>query len=183
VALDLSVPELAVAAPQPSTYVAGSATDFDRLYRMSYSRLLLVLTGILGDPAAAEDCVQETFVRAYRAWPRWRPDAPPEAWLHRIALNVANSYRLHNGLQGIGEILRRLGKPKTADAAQVGLRSELVDALKRLPSEQAAVIILRHHHGYSNREIARVLEVPESTIAFRLAKAKERLRKELGEAH
>jgi RNA polymerase sigma-70 factor, ECF subfamily len=179
-AVNLPLTELAVAAPQP-TYVAGSTGDFDRLYRTSYPRLLMLLTGVLGDAVAAEDCVQETFVRAFRAWPRWKPDAPAEAWLHRIALNVANSYRQRNGLQQVGEVLRRLGKPKAADPGHVGLRSELLDALKRLPPEQSAVIILRHHHGYTNREIARVLEVPESTIAFRLAKAKERLQKELGE--
>ena len=142
-----------------------------------------MLTGILGDPVAAEDCVQETFVRAFRAWPRWQPDAPAEAWLHRIALNAASSYRARNRMHELGEVLRRLGRPRTADWTHVGLRSELADALRRLPAEQAAVIILRHHHGYSNREIARVLEAPESTIAFRLARAKERLRQELGGDH
>jgi RNA polymerase sigma-70 factor, ECF subfamily len=171
------------AALQEPAYEAGSSADFDRLYRASRARLLVMLTGILGDPVAAEDCVQETFVRAFRAWPRWQPDAPAEAWLHRIALNAASSYRARNRMHELGEVLRRLGRPRTADWTHVGLRSELADALRRLPAEQAAVIILRHHHGYSNREIARVLEAPESTIAFRLARAKERLRQELGGDH
>ena len=177
-AVDATFTRPAVEASETS-YVAGSTADFDRLYRASGHKLLMLLTGILGNPVAAEDCVQETFVRAFRAWPRWKPDAPAEAWLHRIALNVANSYRLRDGLQQTGEILRRLGKPQTADRGQIGLRSELLEALKKLPVEQAAVIVLRHHHGYTNREIARVLGVPESTVAFRLARAKERLRKEL----
>jgi RNA polymerase sigma-70 factor (ECF subfamily) len=56
---------------------------------------------------------------------------------------------------------------------------DLHAALRRLPPDQAFVIVLRHHHGYSNREIAGALGLPESTIASRLAAAKARLRAEL----
>ncbi len=71
----------------------GSRVDFDRLYLAMHPRLVRTLTAVLGDPAAAEDCVQEAFVRAWRAWPRWRPEAPVEAWMYRIALNVSFSHR------------------------------------------------------------------------------------------
>ena len=54
-------------------------------------------------------------------------------------------------------------------------------ALRRLPPKQAAVIILRHFHGYSNREIATSLGVPERTVASRLAAAKARLRESLSD--
>ena len=57
--------------------------------------------------------------------------------------------------------------------------SDLFRALRKLPPDQAAAVVLRHHHGYTNREIAFALGSPESTIASRLAKAKERLREEL----
>jgi len=55
----------------------------------------------------------------------------------------------------------------------------LLEALRRLPPKQAAVVVLRHLHGYSNREIAISLGIPEATVASRLAKAKARLRAEL----
>jgi len=64
-------------------YRPGDREDFDRLYRESYHRIVYTLLGILRDRKAAEDCSQDTFVRAYRAWKRWKPEAPPEAWLHR----------------------------------------------------------------------------------------------------
>jgi len=54
---------------------------------------------LLRDRAAAEDCTQEAFLRAFRAWPRWRPDAPAEAWVHRIAINVAISARRRERLR------------------------------------------------------------------------------------
>lgn len=133
--------------------------------------------GILRDREAAEDCAQETFVRAYRAWKRWKPEAPPEAWLHRIALNVAASYRRKERRRGLGAILRR-GEPPPTDLDTHGA-SELLVALRRLPPRDAALIVLRHHHGYSNREIAAALGIPESTISSRLAAAKRKLQREL----
>lgn len=168
---------------QDEAYVPGNQDDFDRLYRTSYGRLLGTLTGVLGDRAAAEDCCQEAFVRAYRAWPGWRPDAPAEAWLHRIAINTALSYRRRAKLREVGELVRRLGRPSAGlDPTEVAQSSELAAALRKLPPKQAAAIVLRHYHGYTNREIAASLGVPERTIASRLSAAKERLRRELGGA-
>ncbi|HEX6349531.1 MAG TPA: sigma-70 family RNA polymerase sigma factor [Candidatus Dormibacteraeota bacterium] len=163
-------------------YRAGSSEDFERLYRSSYSRVLGTLVGVLGERAAAEDCAQEAFVKAYQAWPHWRPDAPAEAWLHRIAVNVAVSMQRRQRLREAGELVRRLGRPTPPqDPAQAAERSELAGALRRLPAKQAAAIVLRHYHGYSNREIAYALGIPERTVASRLAAAKARLRTLLSE--
>jgi RNA polymerase sigma-70 factor (ECF subfamily) len=165
------------------SYRPGNADDFDRLYRDSYARILRTLLGVLGDPAAAEDCAQETFVRAYQAWSRWRPDAPAEAWLHRIGLRVAFSHRRRERLREVSNLVRRLGRPASAvDPTEASPDSDLLSALRRLPPAQAAAIVLRHHHGYSNREIAAALGVPESTVSSRLTMAKDRLRHELGDA-
>ncbi len=161
----------------PAPYRPGDRDDFDRLYRNSYGRLLGTLTGVLGDRAAAEDCVQEAFVRAFRAWSGWRPDAPAEAWLHRIALNVAVSHQRRQRLREVGELVRRLGRPEPPPDPTVTVeRGDLSEALRKLPAKQAAAIVLRHYHGYSNREIACALGVPERTVASRLAAAKLRLR-------
>src|SRR3989441_3736544 len=103
-----------------ASYRPGSTQDFDRLYRASYPRLVRTLTALLRDGAAAEDCVQEAFVRAFKAWPRWRPDAPAEAWLHRIALNVAASHRRYQRLRDVGEVLRRVGRRALGGARPPG---------------------------------------------------------------
>ncbi|HEX6547462.1 MAG TPA: sigma-70 family RNA polymerase sigma factor [Candidatus Dormibacteraeota bacterium] len=162
-------------------YRPGDPDDFDRLYRSSHGRLLGTLVGVLGERAAAEDCVQDAFVRAFRAWPAWRPDAPAEAWLHRIALNVAVSYQRRQRLREVGELVRRLGRPPAPpDPADAIQSRDLNAALRRLPPKQAAAIVLRHYHGYSNREIAYALGIPERTVASRLAAAKARLRLQLG---
>ena len=131
---------------------------------------------MLRDRAAAEDCTQEAFERAFKAWKSWRPDAPAEAWLHRIAINVAINGQRRERLQEVGALLRRAGRPGApTDPAVLAERSDLLVALRKLPPKQAAAIVLRHFHGYTNREIAIALDVPERTIASRLAAARARL--------
>ena len=157
-------------------YRPGSEADFERLYRTSYRRILGTLITMLRDRAAAEDCTQDAFERAFKAWKTWRPDAPAEAWLHRIAINVAINGQRRERLQEAGALLRRIGRPPTpADPAALAERSDLMVALRKLPPKQAAAIVLRHYHGYSNREIAISLGVPERTVASRLAAARKRL--------
>jgi RNA polymerase sigma-70 factor, ECF subfamily len=137
---------------------------------------------ILGDPAEAEDCAQDSFVQAFQAWERWRPDAPAEAWIHRIAVNKAISYRRRAQLRTVGELLRRLGRPVgSADPAQVATQPDLLGALRSLPPKLAAAIVLRHYHGYNNREIAAAVGVSERTIGTRLNQAAARLRRLLEE--
>lgn len=163
-------------------YTPGSEADFDRLYRESHSRILATLRAMLRNPADAEDCAQETFVSAYRAWPTWRPDAPAEAWLHRIAVNVAISHRRRERLRQPLEVVRRLGRPDPPRDPSEDPTSALLAALRRLAPEQAAVVVLRHLHGYSNREIAAAIGAPESTVSSRLITAKARLAAELAAA-
>jgi RNA polymerase sigma factor (sigma-70 family) len=162
-------------------YQPGDRDDFDRLYRACYPRLLRILYAITGDAAAAEDCVQEAFARAFAAWPRFRPDKPAEAWIHQIAVNTAISYRRRAKLRGIGEVLRRLGRPGAGpDPADAAAQSDLVKALASLPPRVAADFVLRYVHGYNNREIARLEGVSERTIGARLSQAREELAHRLG---
>jgi RNA polymerase sigma-70 factor (ECF subfamily) len=156
----------------------GSRVDFDRLYLAMHPRLVRTLTAVLGDPAAAEDCVQEAFVRAWRAWPRWRPEAPVEAWMYRIALNVSFSHRRRLKLRQVTERLLRpgLGRADVRVAA-----SPLREALARLPPREAAAVMLRYYHGYSRAETAAILRLTERAVSLRLAKAQRFLLGELGE--
>lgn len=160
-----------------TSYRPGDEADFERLYQASYGKILGTLTALLGDRAAAEDCTQDAFERAYRKWSTWQPLAPAEAWVHRIAINAAISYQRKMRLREVGEVIRRIGRPGHGPDPQEQVeRRDLAEALAKLPPKQAAAIVLRHYHGYTNRAIAQALGVPERTVASRLAVAKERLR-------
>lgn len=164
-----------------ASYRPGDRDDFDRLYREAYPRLFRTLYGVLGDAGAAEDCAQDAFVQAFKAWARWRPEAPAEAWLHRIALNVARSHRRRMRIREVGELVRRLGRPaEPPDPARVAEGSDLLSALRRLPAPLASAVVLRHYHGYTNREIAYSLGVSERTVGARLSEGMRRLRADLG---
>ncbi len=163
-----------------NNYQPGNEADFERLYQASYGKILGTLTAMLGDRAAAEDCAQDAFERAYKKWATWQPIAPAEAWVHRIAVNAAVSYKRKMRLREVGEVIRRIGRPGVAPDPQVlAENSDLAAALAKLPPKQAAVIVLRHYHGYTNRAIAQALGIPERTVASRLAVAKERMRQML----
>jgi RNA polymerase sigma-70 factor, ECF subfamily len=159
-------------------YRPGVKEDFDRLYRSTYRRIFATLMLILRNPAAAEDATQEAYLRGFAAWSRWKQDAPAEAWMYRIALNVAFTHRRRERLHEIGEVLRRLGRPGSPDPGELG-QTDLRRELRALPPKQAAAIVLRYLHGFTNREIAATLNVPERTVASRLAAARSRLRSRL----
>jgi RNA polymerase sigma-70 factor, ECF subfamily len=162
------------------SYRPGNKDDFDNLYRATYPRIFATLVVILKDRAAAEDATQEAFLRAFRAWKSWKQDAPAEAWVHRIALNVAFTRRRREQFQEVGKLILHLGRPGDPNLT-ASEHPDLSQELRALPPKQAAAIVLRYLHGYSNREIALSLGVPERTVASRLAAAKARLRVRLGD--
>src|SRR5258707_4538819 len=126
-----------------TTYQAGNEADFERLYQASYGKILGTLTAMLGDRAAAEDCAQDAFERAYKKWATWQPIAPAEAWVHRIAINAAVSYQRKMRLREVGEVIRRIGRPSLAPHPQVLAESgDIAAALAALPPKQAAAIVL-----------------------------------------
>jgi RNA polymerase sigma-70 factor (ECF subfamily) len=158
-------------------YTPGSAADFDRLYRLSYPRIVRTLIGIVGSQAAAEDCTQEAFARALRAWSGWSGDVPAEAWIHRIAINAAISHRRREHIRALPSLLRRLGVPPPGpDPFAHAAGRSVIAELRRLPPKQAASLVLRHYHGYTNREIASSLGVTERTVGNWIARALETLR-------
>lgn len=166
-----------IAEIEKPTYQPGNEADFERLYQTSYGKILGTLTAMLGDRSAAEDCAQDAFERAYKKWDTWQPIAPAEAWVHRIAINAAVSYQRKMRLREVGEVIRRIGRPGLGPDPQASVENrDLADALALLPAKQAAAIVLRHYHGYTNRAIAQALGIPERTVASRLAVAKARLR-------
>jgi RNA polymerase sigma-70 factor (ECF subfamily) len=154
--------------------------DFDRLYSTSYKRVVRTLLGIVGTREAAEDCAQEAFTKALRGWSRWRGEVPAEAWIHRIAINTAMSHRRREQIRALPSLLRRLGAPVPGpDRAERAQARSVLAKLRTLPPKQAVALILRHYHGYTNREIAAAVGVSERTVGQRLADGLRKMRERL----
>ena len=82
----------------------------------------------------------------------------------------------------MGELIKRLGRPSPSpDPSALAERSDLIRELRKLPTKQAAALVMRHYHGYNNREIAAALGVAEQTVASRMAAGRKQLQIKLGD--
>lgn len=154
-------------------------TQFRELYEREYLAVFRTVRAMVMDAAAAEDLTQEAFVRAYRARDRYKPTAPPGAWLHRIAVNVAIS---HLRRQKLARVLapRLLLGPDNGGYDQAEARTVVERLLERLSPKLRAAVVLHFYHGYTREEIAAALGIPAGTVASRMAKAMTLMRNELG---
>jgi RNA polymerase sigma-70 factor, ECF subfamily len=145
---------------------------FARFYTASYQRLLGQLFAVTGDLAEAENVLQEAYARAFARWAQVRAYDFPEAWVRRVALNLAAMAARR--LRRRAAALWRLGPP----SAIPELSSELLDlhqALRALPLGQRQVVVLHHLVGLSVEEVAGELGVPAGTVKSRLARGRRAL--------
>jgi RNA polymerase sigma-70 factor (ECF subfamily) len=151
--------------------------DFGAVYEAHYQSVYRAVRGVSLDPELAEDITQDAFLKAYRARDRYRPKGRLEAWLCTIAVREAVSRARWLGLQR--RLVRLVGARQGEAAPPQSLPDLVEEALSVLPPRTRAVVVLHHHHGYRYREIARMLSVPEGTIASRLSDGLRRMRRHL----
>jgi RNA polymerase sigma-70 factor (ECF subfamily) len=144
------------------------------LFRRHWQPAWRVAYGITGRRAMADDIAADAFERAFSALNRFDRRRPFAPWLHRIVVNRAlDLLRAERRLVG-GE----LGPERAAEPELDGGDAELLDAVRALPMQRRAVIILRYGVGMTPTEIARILDLPIGTVNSRLARALEQLRGE-----
>jgi RNA polymerase sigma-70 factor (ECF subfamily) len=152
----------------------GSAAALSELYSAHWGRAHRAAYLVVHDAAAAEDVAQDAFLAAVDALDRFDRRRPFAPWLHRIVVNRALDWARR-------EALRRRVDPDAAEPGSVAqpepeLGDELMAALRELPPEQRAVVVLRHLLEYTPGEIAAMLELPRGTVNSRLRRALDRLR-------
>ena len=126
----------------------------------------------LRDRQLAEDAVQETFVRAWRAYGDFRQDSSDKIWLTRIAVNVCKS------------ALRRERPLPLSDAPEGSYEAQFRDdtvlqAVCALPQKLREVVLLYYFQELSTPEIARMLHLPRNVITARLSRARAQLKTDL----
>lgn len=153
-----------------------------RAFVVRYERMVFaLLSRMLGHGSEVEDLAQETFVRAYRAFPTFDPEGPAKVstWLLTIATRLALDSRKRRRLD-VREI-DETTEGTTGSTPELSLQRQelgraLADAAMTLPDDQRAALILGELHGLSIAEIAEALEIPESTAKTRLFRAREKMR-------
>jgi RNA polymerase sigma-70 factor (ECF subfamily) len=161
---------------------AGDQDAFAELIRHYDPGLRALAYRLLGSRERMDDALQEAYVRAYRALPRFRGDAKLGTWLYRIAYNACLD-ELERGRRNrvvpLAELPEQVDtQPEPGD--ETVRRDGLARALGALPPEQRAAVLLVDAQGFTYGAAGRVLGVPEGTVASRLSQARATLRAVLG---
>ncbi|MGD0082066.1 MAG: SigE family RNA polymerase sigma factor [Acidimicrobiales bacterium] len=149
----------------------ATAEEFELLYQASRDRLAGQLYALTGDEQGAFDLVQEAFVRTWARWDRISSYDDPEAFVRRVAFNLAKSQWRR--------VRRTLLRSSPPDAGSVdpdpSSRRDLVTALLTLSTHEREVIVLHYLAGQTIDEIATDLKVPSGTVKSWLSRGRARL--------
>lgn len=166
----------------------GDRAAFGELVRRHQRRVHRLAFQLLGNAAEAEDAMQETFVRAYRALDRFDGRSEPFTWIYRITVNVSLNLlrsRRSRRVDGDTDDPRLSGalvedRPGPADpganAANRELGRALLDGVDALSETLRTTLILVVVDGLSHQDAAAVLGCPEGTVAWRIHEARRKLR-------
>jgi RNA polymerase sigma-70 factor (ECF subfamily) len=152
---------------------AGSASDFEALFRAHWGPAYRAAYLVVRDAAAAEDIAQEGFLAAIRALDRFDRRRPFGPWLHRIVVNRAIDWARARSLRSEAEAVD-VPAPQRPERDD-----ELLAELGRLSPEHRAVIVLRYLLDYTPGEIAELLELPRGTVNSRLRRGLDALKERL----
>ena len=181
---------------------SGDAAAFDGLIGMYSAKLYKVAYALLGSRQDAEEVVQDTFLRAYRALQAFRGDSSLETWLHRITLNLARNKYQWNHRRGSGLNVsltagdsaegdsgtdneqdvpdRRMEPDLVLEQNEIG--TNIMKALNRLPDNIRETMLLRHVNDMPYELIAQKLDCKVGTVKSRLSRGREMLRDYLASA-
>lgn len=138
------------------------------LYRERYGPMVRLAYLMISDWAAAEELVQDAFVKVHRNWDR---ASNPPAYLRTAVVNACRSW-------GRRKVLELHKRPAPADHA-VLVADEMWDALQVLPERQRTAIVLRFYEDLPDAQIAEILGCREATVRTSIHRGLARLRKEM----
>jgi RNA polymerase sigma-70 factor, ECF subfamily len=178
--------------------VVADQADFERDAMGFAPQLYTAALRMARNPADAEDLVQETFLKAYRAYATFEEGTNLKAWLYRILTNTyINKYRRDSRRPhetDLGEVedlylYRRIGSEHSADAARSVedlvledlVEADIKRAVEELPETFRMPVLLADLEGFSYKEIAEILDIPIGTVMSRLHRGRKALQKALWE--
>ena len=150
---------------------AGSVSDLEALFRSHWPSAWRAAYLVVHDAVAAEDIAQEAFLAAIRSLDGFDRRRPFRPWLHRIVVNRAIDWARAQTLRAELELHDTAAAPSTPDVG-----SDVVEAIRELPPEHRAVIVLRYLLEYTPGEIASMLDLPRGTVNSRLRRGLDSLR-------
>lgn len=174
-------PDEALAARAAS----GDADAFRALYDRHRTMIYTLALRMTGADADAEDVLQQTFLRAYRALPRFRGESKFTTWLWRVAVSAALTDRKSKARATPAVDDAALdgraapGPPPSADAESADDAAMLRAHLAALPRRERALLHMRYQEGKSFEEISDLMDMPVGTLKSLVFRAKAELRRNM----
>jgi RNA polymerase sigma-70 factor (sigma-E family) len=137
------------------------------LYLARYGRFVTLATALCGSSAAAEDVVQETYVRLFARPRRLRDPEAAEAYLRTVVVNLSRRHHRHKGageVSVVPDLLDARAREDNDPATGVQRRHDLVVALGRLPRRQREVVSLRYLLDLTEQQTAQALGITVGTV-------------------
>ena len=178
----------------------GQARSFEKLLRRHRNGVYSFCLKMLGNQTAAEDALQEVFLRVVKSAPKWKKQAKVRTWIYTIARNhcidalrkathrktASLDQTLEKGETEGATLSDRIADQKEAlpdrGTANVRLRALLLEAIGSLSEEQREVFVMREYSGMPFKEIAGIVGVSENTVKSRMRYALEHMRNHLAQA-
>ena len=164
----------------------GDREAFESLVRSRQERVFWTAFQVVGDEEDARDVAQQVFIRLWKVLPRYRPRWRFDSWLYRITVNLAiDSYRRRQSRPEVPQPEGLEAEPTAEPGAagetlpQAEIQRIFLRLARRLSGQQRAVFVLKEMNGLDTREIAKVMELSESTVRNHLHQARKVLRRGL----
>jgi len=161
---------------------AGDADAFGRLFQRHRDRLWAVAIRTLSDPEEAADALQDAMISAFRRSGSFRGDSAVTTWLHRIVINACfDRMRRKAARPATGGADERtldnlaIGQATPDPSSSTDVSLDVQSALRTLPPDQQAALVLVDMLGYSVADAAEVLGVSQGTVKSRCARGRARL--------
>ncbi len=173
--------------------ISGDDDSFNQLILRWERPIYALAYRTIGREEDARDVCQETFLRAFRALPRFRGQAKFSSWLYRIALNLCRDWMRRERRAPMVQppedvdLMELAAAAEPSESIEDAGRAQGSDATRRAgdgppPEEQRTAIVLKEYHGLTFQEIADLVGCPLSTVKTRLYQGLTVLRRELAGA-
>lgn len=165
--------------------LSGSKTAFERIVKQHEGQVARTVIGLLGNTADTEDVGQETFIRFYKSMTQYKGEAALGTYLTRIAINLSlNALKKRSKRRWLVFDNKTDLQIADHDHRHAKDEKEVVDlALGQLHSDYRSVVVIRLIEGYSTKETAEILGIPQGTVLSRLSRAQQKMKEMFNSKH
>ena len=184
--IENTLPETQTMTQPPVAQLPVDKPPFDDLVEAHSAEIYRYLWRMLYDTADAEDCLQDTFLRVLRAYPRLPADSNFRAYLYKVATNVAHTHasqrNRHNSRHSpLLDLEPAPGLTPAEQTAENELLTAVFAAVNALPHKQRAAFMMRQYQDMDYPEIAAALDTSEDSARANVYQALKKLREQFAD--